>query len=80
MFHYLGWPLLDSFYGLKYLISQYIVSRYHKGKLWFGVPNEINDGLIDVITILPNEGPPVLVSLKLNLVEYFTESPKGKNS
>ena len=62
--HYLGAPLLDSFDGLKYVIAQYIVSIYQKGKLGFDKPIKINVGLIASITDLLNQGPLVLVGLK----------------
>ena len=73
-------PLLDKFDVLKDLIAQYIINRYHKGKIWFDEPTKINNALIVVITSLPNQGPPVPIGVKTNPIEEFTGSPKGKNS
>ena len=48
-------PLLDSFVGLEEIIAQFIVSRYHNGKLYFDTPVNIDGSIIIQITVLSNK-------------------------
>ena len=36
--HYLNTPLMENFGGMREIISKFIISRYHKGKLYFDRP------------------------------------------
>ena len=77
---YMNAPLMDNFVGTKYVIAQFIVSRYHNGKLYFDTPMEITDYLIYKINGLSNKGEPVPTKLNPCLIKEITGTPLGKNS
>ena len=58
---YLNAPLMVGFVGTKEIIAQFIVSRYHNGKLYFDRPNDISQDIIYRLTNLSNKGEPIPV-------------------
>ena len=77
---YMNAPLMDNFLVMKEIISQFIVSIYHIGKLYFDIPVEISSDIIYRLIRLSNKGEPVPVRLNLGLVENLTGRVEGKNS
>ena len=77
---YLNAPLMEIFGGTKDIIENFIVSGYHKGKLYFDKPIEVSDDIIYRLTRLSEKGEPVPVGSNPRLVENLTSTPAGKNS
>ena len=78
--HYLNAPLMEIFGGTKEIIEKFIISRYHKGKLYFNICIEVSNEVIYKLTRLSNKGEPVLVGSNPGLVEKLTGTPIKNNS
>ena len=69
---YLNAPLMVGFLGTKEIIAQFIVSRYHNGKIYFDRPNDISQDIIYRLTNLSNKGEPIPVKSNLGLNKKLT--------
>ena len=80
LFGYANAPLMASFGGTKEAAVKFIISQYHNGKFYFDRPVEISSEVIYKLTGLSNQGDPMLVDIKEEMVKPLTGTPYEKNS
>ena len=66
---YMNTPFMASFNRTKETAVKFIISRYHNGKFYFNRPVEISSEVIYKLTDLSNQGKPVPIGIKEELVE-----------
>ena len=69
---YMNAPLMENFAGTKYIIAQFIVSRYHNEKFYFYRPIKISGDMIYMLVGLSNKGELIPVRSNPGLVEKLT--------
>ena len=66
---YMNTSIMASCGGTKEITVKIFISRYHNGKFYFNKPVEISSEVIYKLTELSNQGEPIPIGIKDELVE-----------